>query len=155
MLVASSLPKAPRRNTSRGVILLLFSSTSFSFSNIVYCSIGFITNTSAGNTPVKRAKGPSILKSSISVMKLDGFPASLSDVVEIVKRSEEEASDWRAVILVLTTQMGLVIRTVALPAIAPATIDSIVVSFLDVRDLRMAALSKKARVHSYPRHGRS
>ena len=64
---------------------------------------------------------------------------------------EEEDSDWQAVIRVLTTHTGLVMRTVALPATAPAIIDSIVVSFLDARELRIAALSKKARVHSYPR----
>lgn len=71
--------------------------------------------------------------------------------MEDVGRSEEEGFDWRAVILVLTTHIGFVMRTVALPAIAPAIIDSMVVSFLDVRELRIAARSKKARVHSYPR----
>lgn len=49
-----------------------------------------------------------------------------------------------------TTHIGFVMRTVALPATAPAIIDSIVVSFLDARELRIAARSKKARVHSYP-----
>lgn len=73
---------------------------------------------------------------------LDPGPGRLSE--------EEEDSDWRAVMRVLTTQMGLVIRTVALPAMAPAIMDSIVVSFLEAREERMAARSKKARVHSYP-----
>lgn len=150
MLVASSLPMAPRKKASRGVTLLHFSSTSFSCSNIVYCSIGFITKTSAGNTPAKRALRPSNFKSRIRVAKLDGFRAGFSDVVEVIGRSEEEESDWRAVILVLTTHIGFVMRTVALPAIAPAIIDSIVVSFFDARELRIAARSKKARVHSYP-----
>ena len=63
---------------------------------------------------------------------------------------EEEESAWRAVILVFTTHIGFVIRTVAMPAIAPATMDSIVVSFLDAREVRIAVRSKKERVHSYP-----
>ncbi|KAL8767418.1 MAG: hypothetical protein Q9194_005997 [Teloschistes cf. exilis] len=63
----------------------------------------------------------------------------------------DEEEDWeRAVIRVLTTQMGLVISTVALPAMAPAIMDSMVVSFLEAREERMAARSKNARVHSYP-----
>lgn len=66
--------------------------------------------------------------------------------------AEEEAEeDWeRAVIRVLTTQMGFVISTVAEPAMAPAIMDSMVVSFLEAREERTAARSKKARVHSYP-----
>ena len=150
MLVASSLPMAPRKKASRGVSLLRFSSTSFSCSNIVYCNMGFTTKTSAGNTPANRTLGPSILKICNRVSRLDGFRAGFSDDVEVVGRSEEAESDWRAVILVLTTHIGFVMRTVALPAIAPAIIDSIVVSFLDARELRTAARSKKARVHSYP-----
>lgn len=59
------------------------------------------------------------------------------------------ASDLRAVTRVLTTQMGLVIKTVALPAMAPAIIDSTVVSFLEARPVRIAAFSKADRVHSY------
>lgn len=66
---------------------------------------------------------------------------------ELLGRSE---SFLRAVIRVLTTHMGFVMRTVALPAIAPAIIDSIVVSFLDARPAFNAARSKPARVHSYP-----
>ena len=49
--------------------------------------------------------------------------------------------DCCAVMRVLTTQMGLVVRTVALPAMAPAIMDSIVVSFLDAREERTAARS--------------
>lgn len=64
--------------------------------------------------------------------------------------SWDEGSDCLAVMRVLTTQMGFVIRTVALPAIAPAIMDSMVVSFLEAREERMAARSKNARVHSYP-----
>ena len=105
---------------------------------------------SAGKTPAKRAVGPSVSRSFIKVAKLDGFRTGFPDVADDVERSAE-ASDWRAVILVLTTHIGFVRRTVALPAIAPAIIDSIVVSFLDARELRIAARSKKARVDSYPR----
>ena len=56
----------------------------------------------------------------------------------------------RAVMRVLTTQIGLVISTVAEPAMAPAIIDSIVVSFFDARPAFTAARSKPARVLSYP-----
>ena len=56
----------------------------------------------------------------------------------------------RAVMRVLTTQIGFVIRTVAEPAIAPAIIDSIVVSFFEARPAFRAARSNPARVHSYP-----
>lgn len=62
---------------------------------------------------------------------------------------EEEVLDL-AVMRVFTTQMGLVIRTVALPARAPASIDSTVVSLEEARPALMAARSKAARVHSYP-----
>lgn len=65
--------------------------------------------------------------------------------------SEEEGKgDERAVMRVLTTQMGFVMSTVAEPARAPASMDSRVVSFLEGRAVRMAARSKKARVYSYP-----
>ena len=50
---------------------------------------------------------------------------------------------------VLMTQMGFVMMTVALPAIAPAIIDSIVVSFLDARPALIAAFSNPDLVHSY------
>ena len=50
----------------------------------------------------------------------------------------------------LTTQIGFVMRTVAEPAMAPAIMDSIVVSFFEARPALRAARSKKARVHSYP-----
>ena len=153
MLVAISLPIAPRKKASRGVSLLRFSTIFFSCSNIVYCNIGLTTKTSAGNTPAKRAVGPSVLKSALKVTKLDGLSAGLPSIVEDVGSSEEEESAWRAVIRVLTTHIGFVMRTVALPAIAPAIIDSIVVSFLFAREVRIAARSKKARVHSYPGGG--
>ena len=55
--------------------------------------MGFITRTNAGNTPAKRAVGPSTLKSLIKVAKLDFVCAGLSDDVEDVERSEEEDSD--------------------------------------------------------------
>ena len=62
------------------------------------------------------------------------------------------SEEWvfRAVMRVLITQIGLVISTVAEPAMAPASMDSIVVNFFEMRLLRIAARSKKARVHSYP-----
>lgn len=54
---------------------------------------------------------------------------------------------------VFMTQIGFVIKTVMLPAKAPAIIDSIVVSFLEARPVRRAARVKRARVHSYPNSG--
>ena len=150
MLVASSLPMAPRKNASLGLSLLRFSIIFFSCSNMVYCNIGLTTRTSAGNTPARRVVGPSNLQSAIRVAKLDGFRAGLPDSAQDVGSFEEEEPAWRVVIRVLTTHIGFVMRTVALPAIAPAIIDSIVVSFLDAREVRIAARSKKARVHSYP-----
>ncbi len=56
----------------------------------------------------------------------------------------------RAVMRVLITQIGFVISTVALPAKAPANMDSRVVSFLFARPVRMAPRAKRSRVHSYP-----
>lgn len=50
----------------------------------------------------------------------------------------------------LTTQMGFVMSTVALPAIAPAIMDSKVVSLEEAREDFMVARSKNERVHSYP-----
>lgn len=150
MLVANSLPMAPRKKASLGVTLLLLSSTSFNCSKIVYCNIGLMTNTSAGSTPAKRAVGPSVRKRERTVARVEGFFGLDSGCVEGDGR--EEGSDCRVVIRVLTTQIGLVIRTVAEPAMAPAIIDSTVVSFLEARELFIAARSKKARVHSYPDH---
>lgn len=57
---------------------------------------------------------------------------------------------FRAVMRVLTTQMGLVMRTVAEPARAPAAMASRVVSLLRERPDLRAAFSKAARDHSYP-----
>ena len=79
---------APRKKASRGVIFLRLSSISLSCSKIVYCNIGFITNMSAGNTPAKRAVGPSFLQRFIKVAKLDDFRVGLLDVVVDVGRSE-------------------------------------------------------------------
>ena len=61
-----------------------------------------------------------------------------------------EEDDERAVMRVLITQMGLVMRTVADPAIRPQSMDSRVVSFELGREARRAVRVKKARVHSYP-----
>ena len=71
---------------------------------------------------------------------------------ELVGSSEDDADEWdsRAVMRVLTTQIGFVMRTVAEPAIAPARMDSTVVNFEEAREDFIAARSKKARVHSYP-----
>lgn len=85
----------------------------------------------------------------MSVAIVDGFQAGFSDSVTGPGRSELEDSDCRAVMRVFTTQIGFVMRTVALPAMAPAIMDSRVVSFWEAR-VRRAAREKKARVHSYP-----
>ncbi len=144
ILVAASFPNAPNRKISRGKTLLLFSSTFLNCSKIVYCNIGLITSTSAGNTPANNAVGPSSLKSLTTVANVEGFfvgllPGSVSSVLFCL-----------AVMRVLTTQIGFVSSTVALPARAPAIMDSTVVSFLEARPARIAARSKAARVHSYP-----
>ena len=119
----------------------------FNCSNIVYCSIGFITNTNAGNTPAKSAIAPSSLNSLLIVARVEGFFAGL---LKDPGRSDSLDSDFRAVMRVFTTQIGFVIRTVALPARAPAIMDSTVVSLDVARDDFIAARSKNARVHSYP-----
>lgn len=147
MLVASSLPKAPSTKASRGRTRLRFSSAFFSCSKMVYCRMGFMTSTRAGSTPAKRAVGPSSLKRERSVPMVDGFEEALLEPPGSC--CEEEVSDL-AVMRVLTTQMGLVISTVALPARAPASMDSTVVSLEEARPALMAARSKAARVHSYP-----
>jgi hypothetical protein len=104
-----------------------------------------ITNIRAGRTPAKRALGPSCRSKSINVLIVDardfleGAPGNVSC----------SDSDLRAVILVFTTHIGFVMRTVALPAMAPAIIDSDVVSFFEDRPARAAAFSKAERVHSY------
>ena len=77
------------------------------------------------------------------------FCGALEEEVEVGRAGSDE-EDWRAVIRVLTTQIGFVIRTVAEPAMKPAVMDSRVVSFLEARPVRRAARSKKERVHSYP-----
>lgn len=64
---------------------------------------------------------------------------------------DADDSDCRAVMRVFTTQIGLVMRTVADPATAPASMDSTVVRVLVARPARRAARVKKALVHSYPR----
>jgi len=104
-----------------------------------------MTNTSAGRTPAKRALGPSSRRSSIRVLIVDGR-AFLGEAPGRLCSSE---SDLRAVIRVFMTQIGLVIITVALPAIAPATMDSKVVSFFEARPALIAAFSNADRVHSY------
>ena len=124
----------------------------FNCSNIVYCNIGFITNTNAGNTPAKSASVPSSLNNLLIVASVEGLLAGL---LKEPGRSNSEDSDFRAVIRVFTTQIGFVMRTVALPARAPASMDSMVVSLDDARADFIAALSKNARVHSYPNRSKS
>lgn len=111
-----------------------------------------MTRTRAGKTPAKSAPGPSVRRRERRVETVEGLDlgAVAGSGNESLSEEEEEEEDCRAVMRVLTTQMGFVIRTVALPAMAPAIIDSIVVRFLEAREERMAARSKNARVHSYP-----
>ena len=149
MLVAASFPRAPRMKISLGNTLLLFANAVFNCSKIVYCSIGFTTNTSAGKTPANSAVGPSCLSNFTSVANVLGFFA-MAGAPPGSRDSSEDSLDWRAVMRVLTTQIGLVMRTVAEPARAPASMDSRVVRDLEARPARTAARSKKARVHSYP-----
>lgn len=151
ILVANSLPMAPNKKMSRGVTFRLFSSIFFNCSNIVYCRMGLMTRTRAGKTPAKSAPGPSVRRRERRVETVEGLDLGAvagSGNESLSSAAEEE--DFRAVMRVLTTQMGFVIRTVALPAMAPAIMDSIVVRFLEARDERTAARSKNARVHSYP-----
>ena len=63
---------------------------------------------------------------------------------------EEEEEEEEAVMRVLTTQIGFVMRTVAEPARAPQSMDSTVVRDLLARLVCRAARVKRARVHSYP-----
>lgn len=118
-----------------------------------------MTNTSAGITPLKNARMPPSLKRSVIVPIVVGAfcgcvgpdgswsVGSPLDVVAIVGVGVR----LRAVMRVLTTQIGLVIRTVAEPARAPAAMDSRVVSLERERPDLVAAFSKAARDHSYPR----
>lgn len=146
MLVAASFPSAPKKKASLGMTLRLFSTTSFNCSKIVYCRIGLMTNTSAGMTPANRDDAPSSRRSDSKVASVEGLFFGFSTP----GRHSSSLSDFLAVMRVLTTQMGLVIRTVALPARAPAIIDSTVVNFEDARPAFRAARSNPARVHSYP-----
>lgn len=74
MLVARSLPIAPRKKASRGRTRpFRFSSMFLSCSKIVYCRMGLITRTRAGRTPAKRAVTPSSLKRLRSVATVEGF----------------------------------------------------------------------------------
>ena len=162
--VANSFPMAPKKNESVGLTFppfLLFSNAFFSCSKIVYCSIGLTTSTSAGTTPAKSLDGPSSRIIASKVPRVEGLDLGF-DEEEVLRLSgrvspsdddddnEEDFSFFRAVIRVLTTQIGLVMSTVALPASAPAIIDSTVVSLREARPDLRAARSKAARVHSYP-----
>lgn len=105
-----------------------------------------MTRIRAGRTPAKRAVGPSLRRRERRVLRVEGLWGFLGG--NEVGRVDEVV--WAAVMRVLITQIGLVIRTVALPAMAPAIMDSTVVSFCDARPDRRAAREKRARVHSYP-----
>lgn len=151
--VAHNLPTAPNKNASHPPIFLclLFSKTSLSFSKIVYCKIGLITNTSAGNTPENNARGPSLRRSRSKVDSVEGLP--LVEVVWVVvvgSLEDDEEEEEEAVMRVLITQIGFVMRTVAEPARAPQSMDSTVVRDLLARLVRRAARVKRERVHSYP-----
>ena len=93
-------------------------------------------------TPAKSDINPSSLIILINVAIVDDgfFCCSFSS----------PDSCFRAVMRVLTTQIGFVRITVALPANAPAIIDSAVVSLRVPRPACSAAFSKAARDHSYP-----
>lgn len=149
--VAHNFPTAPKTNASHPPIFfcLLFSKTSLSFSNIVYCSIGLITSTSAGNTPENSARGPSLRRRRSKVDSVEGLPFVEVEVVGRVDDDDDEEEE-AAVMRVLITQIGFVMRTVADPARAPQSIDSTVVRALLARLLRRAARVKRERVHSYP-----
>lgn len=71
-------------------------------------------------------------------------------VVGSLEDDEEEEEEEEAVIRVLITQIGFVMRTVAEPARAPQSMDSTVVRDLLARLVRRAARVKRERVHSYP-----
>lgn len=84
---------------------------------------------------------------------VEGLP--LGEVVSVVvvgrvEDDEEEEEEEEAVMRVLITQIGFVMRTVAEPARAPQSMDSTVVRDLLARLVRRAARVKRERVHSYP-----
>jgi len=106
-----------------------------------------MTKTRAGMTPANKRAKPSSRTRAKRVPSVDG---AFCGVAGAPGSDSSEASDLRVVMRVFTTQMGLVMRTVALPARAPAIMDSTVVSFEEARPALSAAFSKKERVHSYP-----
>lgn len=106
-----------------------------------------MTSTSAGTTPEKKAAGPSVRSIERSVPMVVGALAGALGAP--LSSSPAWASRLRVVMRVLTTQMGLVMTTVAEPARAPAIMDSTVVRRRVARPALAAADSKKARVHSY------
>ena len=114
MPVANNLPKAPRKKASVGANLDFrrLSIIFFNCSKIVYCRIGFMTRTRAGITPANKAPKPSFSMSCLTVDHVVGTAAGLDDAVSVDGSS---TSRLRAVIRVLTTQIGFVIKTVADP----------------------------------------
>ena len=113
-----------------------------------------MTSTSAGSTPANRAPKPSLRIKLTRVPMVDGFLGFDGDPVCVGRSDfssrETEDSDERAVIRVLTTQIGFVRSTVKDPAMAPQSMDSAVVSRLDTRPALSAAVSRNERVYSYP-----
>lgn len=107
-----------------------------------------MTSTRAGMTPENRRAKPS---SRIRAKRVPRVEGAFCAGVGAPGSDSSEDSDLRVVMRVLTTQMGFVIKTVALPAMAPAIMDSTVVSLEEARPALRAAFSKKERVHSYPR----
>ena len=107
-----------------------------------------MTSIRAGSTPAKNAENPSSRKRVYTARNVEGLRGGFK--VEDWVGRVELVLEVRAVIRVFITQIGFVISTVALPARAPAIIDSTVVSFCDARWLRRAARENRSRVHSYP-----
>lgn len=82
---------------------------------------------------------------------VEGLPlVEVVSVVVVGRVEDAEEEEEEAVMRVLITQIGLVMRTVAEPARAPQSIDSTVVRDLLARLVRRAARVKRERVHSYP-----
>lgn len=82
----------------------------------------------------------------------EGAETAVEDDEDGVDFEEEEGERLRAVMRVLTTQIGFVMSTVAEPATAPAIMLSMVVSLARLRPPFSAAVSNARRVHSYPIH---
>src|ERR1700761_577514 len=96
-----------------------------------------MTSTKAGMTPAKSPDRPSSRRIWKKTPKVEAFLGGA-----LLGPPGSVSCDLGAVMRVLTTHIGFVIKTVRLPATAPAAMDSIAVSFLDARPDLMAAFSK-------------